>query len=296
MSKYQQSTLILISSLIFGCQQSPSNITSQTIPAPAIQPQQQSVIPTPQPSPTQVQAGIFEEALSKGIGAATIAQTSHSKEDWELVAAKWGEAIDLLKSVPKSSSSYALAQKKVVEYQTNLNYANKMILKPVPDVAPVKAVTAPIPPKPKISKPGIVIKKMAKPKLSPYQAYKVEEGKAKASVEKFMEDYFESTIDKGYDGTTSWCASKEIAASSLFSPVSSNILNISVYPKTGLASVRVTIESSTKGGSPIRNNWTFNLEKGDTSFEKQLLKEGSREPYKYSKSKLGGWCIATISK
>ncbi|MFN6445060.1 MAG: hypothetical protein RMX59_006815 [Nostoc sp. DedSLP05] len=38
---------------------------------------------------------------------------------------EWEGAIALMKSVPSSSQNYAIAQKKIIEYQKNLNYAQK---------------------------------------------------------------------------------------------------------------------------------------------------------------------------
>ena len=59
------------------------------------------------------------------MGAASIAQSAQSNDDWNLVVSRWQRAINLLKAVPKSSANYAIAQKKVAEYQRNLAYARK---------------------------------------------------------------------------------------------------------------------------------------------------------------------------
>jgi hypothetical protein len=71
------------------------------------------------------QAETFSQALDHGMGAAVIAQSAASNEDWNLVATEWEKAIALLKAVPQSSSKYALAQKKIVEYQKNLVIAQQ---------------------------------------------------------------------------------------------------------------------------------------------------------------------------
>ncbi len=76
--------------------------------------------PTPQPER-------FQEALDTAFGAATIAQSAQSKDDWNLVVSRWQSAINLLKALPKSSANYAIAQKKITEYQRNLAYAQKQV-------------------------------------------------------------------------------------------------------------------------------------------------------------------------
>ncbi|MEH1945062.1 MAG: hypothetical protein V7L01_33265 [Nostoc sp.] len=38
---------------------------------------------------------------------------------------QWEAAIALMKTVPSSSPNYVVAQQKIIEYQKNLNYAEK---------------------------------------------------------------------------------------------------------------------------------------------------------------------------
>lgn len=59
------------------------------------------------------------------MGAAVIAQSASSNEDWNLVGSQWEKAIALLKAVPKSNPNYAMTQKKIVEYQKNLTIAEQ---------------------------------------------------------------------------------------------------------------------------------------------------------------------------
>jgi hypothetical protein len=98
----------------------------ETIPV-AIDSQSPSATPTPIASTSSAtsspQHDFFGEAVNKAMSAATITQSATSKDDWNLVASQWQEAIALMKAVPGSSPNYALAQKKVVEYQPNLDYA-----------------------------------------------------------------------------------------------------------------------------------------------------------------------------
>lgn len=97
----------------------------ETLPVPVAD-QAPSVTPMPVTSASPAsspQPDSFREAVNKAMSAATITQSAKSKDDWNLVASQWQEAISLMKSVPASSPNYALAQKKVVEYQPNWDYA-----------------------------------------------------------------------------------------------------------------------------------------------------------------------------
>ena len=67
----------------------------------------------------------MQDAFDTAMGAAVIAQSAQSKDDWTLVASRWQSAINLLKAVPASSPNYAIAQKKIAEYQRNLSYAQQ---------------------------------------------------------------------------------------------------------------------------------------------------------------------------
>jgi hypothetical protein len=51
------------------------------------------------------------------IGAVNISKSAVSRDDWNLVASRWQEAINLLKEVPTSSPDHATAQAKVAQYQ-----------------------------------------------------------------------------------------------------------------------------------------------------------------------------------
>lgn len=104
----------------------PLPIASQTpLPAPstnALSKPSPTTSATPAPSP---QSDPFREAVNAAISAATLTQSAQSQDDWNTVAAQWQKAITLMKGVPTSSPNYAVAQKKVSEYQINLDYAQK---------------------------------------------------------------------------------------------------------------------------------------------------------------------------
>ncbi|MBD2569179.1 hypothetical protein [Anabaena lutea] len=77
---------------------------------------------TPDISP---QSDNFREAVNQAINAANLTQLAKSQNDWKTVANEWQKSIDMMKSVPVSSPNYAVAQKKILEYQQNINYAQK---------------------------------------------------------------------------------------------------------------------------------------------------------------------------
>ena len=308
---------IFVATGLIACSPSPKAVQPNisTLQGKAELPKQEPVLANV--SVQQNKIAFFEEAASRGISAATIAKTSLSKEDWQLVASQWGDAINLMKQVPKSDNKYAVAQSKVTEYQKNLAYANEQAVKPPPKVA-----TEPIIQQVSFSgmnsansPSGTAVVSRQLPTVLPStkatsslketrviapKSKKSTVGNSKrtpeASVKAFMDDYFKETVDKGNKGLTSWCAKTFDLASSLYSPESVKILEMWAAPDGSMASVRARIESSNGGGNPIRKNWRFSLTKGDTYLEEQLLKDGSKDSYKYSKSKYGGWCIQLLSE
>lgn len=80
----------------------------------------------PEKSPVVLpQTDNFREAVNKAVSAANLTQSAKFKDDWKTVMNEWQTAIELMKTVPTSSSNYAIAQQKIIEYQQNLNYAQK---------------------------------------------------------------------------------------------------------------------------------------------------------------------------
>jgi len=89
-----------------------------------------SVLVTPSPVISEspdvlLQTDTFPEAVSKAINAANLTQSAKSPDEWKTVVSQWEAAIALMKNVPSSSSNYVVAQQKIIEYQKNLNYAEK---------------------------------------------------------------------------------------------------------------------------------------------------------------------------
>lgn len=67
----------------------------------------------------------YPQALDRAARALSISQSAQSKDDWRLVASRWQQAIDLMKSVPRSNQNYPQAQRKLSEYQRHLTVAQR---------------------------------------------------------------------------------------------------------------------------------------------------------------------------
>ncbi|HIK28159.1 MAG: hypothetical protein N3E45_01985 [Oscillatoriaceae bacterium SKW80] len=75
--------------------------------------------------PVAAPSNPWRDAVNKAMNAAMLTQSAKSSEEWEKVAKEWQAAIDLMKKVPQSSPNYEQAQQKIVEYQRNLEYAQR---------------------------------------------------------------------------------------------------------------------------------------------------------------------------
>jgi hypothetical protein len=67
----------------------------------------------------------FTKALDKAMGAAILAQSAQSKQEWDLVVLRWIQAIEGMQAVPSDSPKRAFAQKKVAEYLQNMEVAQQ---------------------------------------------------------------------------------------------------------------------------------------------------------------------------
>ncbi|MGB3512685.1 MAG: hypothetical protein WBA93_26400 [Microcoleaceae cyanobacterium] len=68
----------------------------------------------------------FQEAINYGTNAANLTQTAKSIEEWNQVKDDWQKAINLMNEVPESDPNYLVAQNRVIQYQNNFNYAQKV--------------------------------------------------------------------------------------------------------------------------------------------------------------------------
>lgn len=77
-------------------------------------------------SPTVLlQTDTFRKAVNQAMSAVKLTQSAKSPDDWKIVTSEWEAAIALMKTVPSSSPNYVVAQQKIIEYQKNINYAEK---------------------------------------------------------------------------------------------------------------------------------------------------------------------------
>ncbi|MGB3493448.1 MAG: DUF4875 domain-containing protein [Elainellaceae cyanobacterium] len=70
-------------------------------------------------------ADLFGQAVNSAMAAAEATQGAQSTEDWKNVAQLWQQAIKLLNQVPVGVEVHNVAQKKIGEYQVNLEYAQR---------------------------------------------------------------------------------------------------------------------------------------------------------------------------
>ncbi|HEY9668942.1 MAG TPA: hypothetical protein V6C91_19185 [Coleofasciculaceae cyanobacterium] len=150
------STILL--ALTTACSQSlPSQKASIPPTSGSVTASRPSPVPSklspPSPSPT-LESNQFQDGLDAAMSAATIAQSAQSREDWNLVVSRWQSAIALFKTLPKSNPNYAVAQKKIAEYQRNLTYAQKQATNPSKPAAITNAIP-PIASAPQPSTPAV---------------------------------------------------------------------------------------------------------------------------------------------
>ena len=131
-----------------GCRdrstEQPLSAAPPTPPAPAATPMAAA---SPAPSPTPVATpDFYNQGINRASSAYNISQSARSPDDWSLVAGRWQQAIDLMKSVPQGDTFYPLAQEKIGEYQRNLTFAQQQAQEVAksPVVATNPAAAAPV--------------------------------------------------------------------------------------------------------------------------------------------------------
>jgi predicted aspartyl protease len=113
-----------------------------TTPAATVSPVAASATPQPTPDASAADATAnqhYQDAVNRASSAFNISQSARSQDDWQLVASRWQQAIDLLEQIPASSSNHTQVQQKIAEYQRNLAYAQQQANRTV-ESAPSDAV------------------------------------------------------------------------------------------------------------------------------------------------------------
>lgn len=67
----------------------------------------------------------FQLGIERASSAYKIGKSAESRDDWRLVASRWQQAIELMKSVPAANARHSQAQQKIVQYQQNLAHAQQ---------------------------------------------------------------------------------------------------------------------------------------------------------------------------
>ena len=126
-------TVFLLAFLV-GCgtneKQTNSSLPTSAPSLPSTEPTPSNIVTKPEVTASPSVTDPYQDAISKALGAATITQSAQSQGDWSLIVGMWQEAINLMETVPKASSNYALVKTKIQEYQNNLKFAQQMALKP----------------------------------------------------------------------------------------------------------------------------------------------------------------------
>lgn len=80
---------------------------------------------TPQAASSPVQADPFVLGTENALKASKLVQVAKTKAEWQKVEEDWGSAVTFMQVVPASHPKYTIAQQKVIEYQSNLDYAKR---------------------------------------------------------------------------------------------------------------------------------------------------------------------------
>ncbi|MGG6242529.1 hypothetical protein ACQ4N7_28290 [Nodosilinea sp. AN01ver1] len=106
--------------------------TLEVQPEPGVQPEPK-LEANAQASGQSAYSQVMDSAVMKAESAQNITQSAVSSSDWELITARWQEAIYIIEQIPESDSLYGEAQEKREAYLLALSYARQG--KPVPNAA-----------------------------------------------------------------------------------------------------------------------------------------------------------------
>ncbi len=80
----------------------------------------------------------FRDAVNSAVKAADLGRAAKTKDEWNVVANRWQEAVSLMRRVPPSSPNHEVAMTKVAEYQKYLIYAQESAVT-LPSPTPIPA-------------------------------------------------------------------------------------------------------------------------------------------------------------
>lgn len=110
---------------IAGC----STTTQQSAPVPSPSPvvtSANATAPAPAPViPSVSEAEVYQQALGKANSAQNLSKSALSQDDWNLVASRWQQAVEGLKSLPTNSPYRAMAKEKLTQFEKGLATAKK---------------------------------------------------------------------------------------------------------------------------------------------------------------------------
>ena len=201
----------------------------------------------------------FSQGMAKAEETVQLQPYAILEADWNQVARSWQEAINFLKNVSENHPQKDLANQKISEYSKNLTYAKQQANSMRQAAAVVIQSSSSIPepaPQPSPPKPPASNQKPSPPKPS-NSNQKPNQLPPSNSAKDFLEDYLNDVVNKGNYGYGYWCKSSKDLVSRLYSPRNYQILD--VYDYSNIASAVVRIDSSTKGGFAVTQNWDFSL-------------------------------------
>ena len=163
----------------------------------------------------------FDQAREREKSVNYFLPVTKHKEDWEFIAALWQDGINLLKTVPRSSTNYPMAQEKIQQFQEKLTFARSQAAKSGPQPVPTATFYS----------------------ISP--------------ARRLLENYLEAIVKTKTKGYEYWCPGSEGIRSSFYSPSNYKIVNLRGTGERSLGIV--VIASKTKDGSPLVATWNFLL-------------------------------------
>jgi len=113
---------------IAGCNPTAQQANSSVTPSPVSGTVNASA-PAPSPAVPQVpqisDAEVYQQALGKANSAQNLTKNALSYDDWTLVASRWQQAVEGLKSLPANSPYRVMAKEKLTQFEQSLATAKK---------------------------------------------------------------------------------------------------------------------------------------------------------------------------